>query len=51
MVLETITDMLRPDQTYTYKCHNCGETFESTEMRHSAECPECGGPPSPNWQG
>jgi rRNA maturation endonuclease Nob1 len=47
MVLEKLRDLVRPDTTYTYECHTCGEEWETTELRHGAECPECGGPPLP----
>jgi len=47
MVLKKLTSALRPDTTYTYECHRCGEVWETTELRHSAECPECGGPAQP----
>ncbi|WP_276272745.1 zinc ribbon domain-containing protein [Haloarcula litorea] len=50
MVLETVTEFLRPDKTYTYECNDCGAEFETTAMRHDAECPDCGGPPKPTWQ-
>jgi len=50
MVLEKLRDIVQPDTTYTYRCHDCGEEWETSEMRHSAECPDCGGPPEPNWQ-
>jgi len=45
MVLKKITDLLRPDTTYTHECYECGEVFESDVPRDAAECPECGGPP------
>ncbi len=45
MVLEKITDIVRPDTTYTYECIDCGEEFESEQPRDVAECPECGGAP------
>jgi len=51
MVLERLRDLLRPDETYRYRCNDCGREFETEELRHSAECPDCGGPPEPNWQG
>lgn len=47
MVLEKIKDIVQPDTTYTYRCHDCGEEWETQELRHSAECPDCGGPPTP----
>lgn len=50
MVLETLKGLLRPETTYTYRCYDCGREFESTELRHGAECPDCGGPPEPGWQ-
>jgi len=46
MVLEKITQFVRPDTTYTYECVDCGTEFESEKPRDLAECPECGGPPA-----
>jgi predicted Zn-ribbon and HTH transcriptional regulator len=50
MVLESLKGLLRPDETYTYQCNDCGEEFETEETREYAKCPECGGPPEPAWQ-
>jgi rRNA maturation endonuclease Nob1 len=47
MVLDRLKNLVRPDKTYTYVCNDCGEEWETEELRHSAECPECGGPPQP----
>jgi len=51
MVLESLKGILRPDTTYTYRCNQCGEEFETEKTRDGAECPNCGGPPEPAWQG
>lgn len=45
MVLEKIKDLVRPNTTYSYECVDCGEEWETEEVRDMAECPECGGPP------
>jgi rRNA maturation endonuclease Nob1 len=47
MVLEKVKSLVRSDRTYSYECNVCGEEWETTELRHSAECPDCGGPPVP----
>jgi rRNA maturation endonuclease Nob1 len=50
-VVDTIKDVIgASESTYTYECHQCGTEFETTDRRHEAECPECGGPPATTWQ-
>lgn len=46
MVIEKVKNLVRPDTTYAYECHDCGEEWETEKVRVNAECPACGGPPT-----
>ncbi len=39
---------------YSYRCEQCGETFEelvSMDRRDQVACPKCGGPVRRAWEG